>query len=334
MEMRKLILTLVLLGGIFQANAQQSYQPPRILFLVDGSALMLQPSDSNKSKFQIVTELILNIMDSVYKLNIEAEFALRAYGQQNKITDSDCYDTKLEVGFSKDNYTQMSLRLAAIKPKGKASLIFSLKEAIANELFADNRYKHLLIVITSGSEDCSFQLTNEDKKKLLKLSCTPYFVTLGVSNNETAIAQETTILNAREIPQITSDFVTHCYESLQARNINRHIHEEPNIRSVRLIKKDTIDTTTESELNSGYGYLKIDKNNSTNKLSLFYLDLNDSEYKPLSKLNITSLISGQRLKLKAGKYRLSYETIENNRLQLQARFFTITAKMISEISLL
>jgi hypothetical protein len=155
-----------------------------------------------------------------------------------------------------------------------------------------------------------------------------------VTNNETAIAQETTILNAREIPQITSDFVTHCYESLQARNINRNIHEEPNIRSVRLIKKDTIDITTESELNSGYGYLKIDKNNSTNKLSLFYLDLNDSEYKPLSKLNITSLISGQRLKLKAGKYRLSYETIENNRLQLQARFFTITAKMISEISLL
>ena len=73
-------------------------------------------------------------MDSVYSVNKDVEFSLRVYGHQSPTSMNNCFDSKQEVMFSKDNYTQMMLRLAALHPLGISPIAYSIQQAAENDM--------------------------------------------------------------------------------------------------------------------------------------------------------------------------------------------------------
>src|SRR6186997_1540025 len=98
-----------------QHTADNGMRQPRILLLLDGSSSMLQPWNTT-IRFKGAAKIIAALMDSIYSVNAGVEFGLRVYGHQSPAQNNDCFDSRLEVMFSKNNATQMSLRLASLKP--------------------------------------------------------------------------------------------------------------------------------------------------------------------------------------------------------------------------
>ena len=87
---------------------------------------MLEPRSPKATRFQTASTIVTNLMDSIYAVNEGVEFGLRVYGNHSPAQDNDCYDSRQEVMFSNNNLTQMSLRLASIKPYGVSPIAYSL----------------------------------------------------------------------------------------------------------------------------------------------------------------------------------------------------------------
>ncbi len=134
------------------------YKEPRILLLVDGSSSMLQPWAGKENRFAAAGRLIESLMDSMYRINPNVEFGLRLYGQQSPAQDNNCYDTKREVAFSKNNRDQMSLRLAALRPYGVSPIAYSLQRAAEEDLTEEHHYSYSIILLTDGGESCGGDL--------------------------------------------------------------------------------------------------------------------------------------------------------------------------------
>src|SRR4051812_38873324 len=100
------------------AQAQGELTQSRVLILLDESSSMLQKWPNGKEKYKAAQDVILKLMDSVYAVNGQVEFSLRVFGHQHTFDEQNCLDTKNEVPFSKDNRTQMALRLDDIRPLG------------------------------------------------------------------------------------------------------------------------------------------------------------------------------------------------------------------------
>ncbi|RYD58314.1 MAG: VWA domain-containing protein [Sphingobacteriales bacterium] len=124
----------------------------RILLVLDASSSMSQDW-KNSTKYKDAAAFILRLMDEAYKYDSTIEFAMRVYGHQYPARYRQCYDSKHEVQFSRDNKQQMMMRLENIQPKGVASVAYSVKESIQNINFKD-RYEYILVTITDGGESC------------------------------------------------------------------------------------------------------------------------------------------------------------------------------------
>ncbi|HXS38456.1 MAG TPA: hypothetical protein VN721_17265 [Flavipsychrobacter sp.] len=162
-------------------KAQNVYdvKQPRILILLDESASMVNKWYGDKERYKAADQIILNLMDSIYKVNDQVEFSLRAFGHQHGVPQNDCYDTKNEVMFSKDNYTQMSLRLADLHPLGVTPIAYSLKEAAENDLVDEQNYSYSIILITDGGESCGGDICEIVKTLIAKkIYFKPYIVSL------------------------------------------------------------------------------------------------------------------------------------------------------------
>lgn len=157
----------------------ETEKEPRILLLVDGSSSMLKEWTPNDIRFQAAAKIIDKLMDSVYKVNKDVEFALRVYGHTHPTVDNYCYDTELEVRFSKNNYTQMMLRMAALHPLGVSPIAYSLKEAAEEDLVNTHQYKYSLILITDGGESCEGNICKVMEELLKKkIDFKPYILSL------------------------------------------------------------------------------------------------------------------------------------------------------------
>lgn len=179
----QLILFLFLVLGLANvANAQSPVleeKQPRILILLDGSSSMLQQWTDNEQRFSVASRIITDLMDSIYSVNDQVEFALRVYGHQSHAKDKNCFDTKKEVMFSKNNLTQMSLRLAALHPLGVSPIALSLEEAAVNDLVNLKKYKYSLILITDGGESCGGDICTVVQELLdKKIEFKPYILSL------------------------------------------------------------------------------------------------------------------------------------------------------------
>ncbi|MCB0697663.1 MAG: hypothetical protein KDC07_09880, partial [Chitinophagaceae bacterium] len=181
MRRYRFIIFIVLLLGSIQALAQteEKEKNPRILILLDGSSSMLHEWTADNIRFEAAAKIVDRLMDSVYAVNKDVEFALRVYGHTQPTSKNNCYDTRLEVMFSKDNYTQMMLRLAALHPLGISPIAYSLEQAAENDMLNLKDNKYSLILITDGGESCDGDICSVVEKLLKKkIDFKPYILSL------------------------------------------------------------------------------------------------------------------------------------------------------------
>ena len=135
------------------------------------------------SRFEIASNILLRIMDSVYQLNNEVEFAVRAYGTNYPAQLNNCTDTKLEVPFNLQNTNQIKTRLRNITPIGSSPIAFSLRKASENELSDYQLYDYSIIFITDGGESCNGDICGVYQELLKRsISVKPYII--GLDKNE------------------------------------------------------------------------------------------------------------------------------------------------------
>ena len=155
---RFLSLILLFVSGVAFAQLPKTpdgTKQPRILILLDGSSSMLSQWDSKMPRFRAAGNIVADLMDSVYKVNNQVEFGLRVYGHQFPAQQNNCTDTKREVMFSKDNYTQMGLRIASLNPSGVSPMAYALREAATIDLDDEIRNAYSIILISDGGESCN-----------------------------------------------------------------------------------------------------------------------------------------------------------------------------------
>ena len=161
------------------AQVQGELTQSRILILLDESSSMIQKWPSGKEKYKAADELILHLMDSIYAINPDVEFSLRVFGHQYTVEQNNCYDTKNEVPFSKDNRVQMALRLDDIRPLGVTPISYALLQAAKFDLVDEEHNAYSIILFTDGGESCGGDIC-EVMKKLMKYKVyfKPYIVSL------------------------------------------------------------------------------------------------------------------------------------------------------------
>ena len=157
----------------------QEEKNPRIVILLDGSSSMLHDWTKDNIRFEAAARIIDKLMDSVYSVNKDVEFSLRVYGHQSPTSANNCFDSKQEVMFSKDNYTQMMLRLAALHPLGISPIAYSIQQSAENDMQNLKDYKYSLILITDGGESCEGDICKVVETLLRKkIDFKPYIISL------------------------------------------------------------------------------------------------------------------------------------------------------------
>lgn len=137
-----------------QAQRQQQEQPlTRILFIFDASGSMLGRWESN-SKIDVARSLLTQMVDSLQDLRSNRlQLALRVYGHNSPSPPQDCDDTRLEVPFAFNNYSQIINTMRAIRPKGTTPIARSLQYSEDDFPACDN-CRNVIILITDGIEEC------------------------------------------------------------------------------------------------------------------------------------------------------------------------------------
>ncbi|RYE24164.1 MAG: VWA domain-containing protein [Sphingobacteriales bacterium] len=180
MRFARLLFVVCFSVFFLKAPAQvEEEKEQRILLLLDGSSSMLQPWAKDEVRFKTAGKIIASLIDSIYKVNNQVEFGLRVYGHQHPAQDNNCFDTKREVMYSKDNLTQMELRLESLHPAGVSPIAYSIKEAVENDMPDTRHYNYSLILITDGGESCGGNICDVVRTLLeKKINFKPYIVSL------------------------------------------------------------------------------------------------------------------------------------------------------------
>ena len=335
MEIRKLISILIILLGMFSVNAQQSYKPPRILFVLDGSASMMQKIDSSQTKYDLAKNVILSIVDAASKRNPEVEFALRVNGHQFDVTKNNCKDSKLEVHYSKENYSQLQLRLDDIKPSGEPSLNFGIRQCLINELQKDSRFKQTMVILSSGDNKCSTTICDSQLNKHFdELYCKPYIVIIGTNAAHLECLGDHSIINSNEGKYFAVNAtLQHCKELLTPRNKNYRVsygEARANSQGTPVARTKPMSLTAQV-LSTDSGYLKVNENLLPNTFRLIYNDGSQNYVIPLSDTQLNLLKKKELIILKRGTYTLEYSFTGTDTSMLKKRPFTIKTNMVTEI---
>jgi hypothetical protein len=174
-----LFLLFTAIPFLVSAQKKDEFKQPRILILLDGSSSMVNNWTAGKDRFKAAGDIVVRLMDSIYRVNDNVEFSLRVYGHQHDVPENNCFDTRTEVMFSKNNLTQMYLRLASLHPRGVSPIAYSLKTAVENDFVNERDYAYSLILITDGGESCGGDICNVVKTLLeKKIEFKPYIVSL------------------------------------------------------------------------------------------------------------------------------------------------------------
>ncbi len=265
----------------------------RILFLLDGSSSMSLPYEKGQTRFQKAAATILSIMDSISAKENDVEFALRVYGHQCPAQEKNCFDSKMEVSFSKGNRAQMELRLDNLKPAGISPLSYAIHEAVFNDLQAAFNYS--IFIISDGDESCGGNICAEvaAAEVKIKTSLRPTLINLGTKTS------------------IKFDCINYWNKSEPDQPLafyNKEIEKQQNA-------SPNIDT----------GYILIRSTEQISKLMLY--NYNGSIYN-LNKQQYLNIIKGERLKVKTGRYKITY-TINNVDRSVE---LTTIKNMITEVN--
>jgi hypothetical protein len=119
-----------------------------LLFLVDASSSMSYNWHGKDNRLNAAAKIVTAIMDSMYAINNEVEFALRVYGSEYPAQYKNCTDTRLEIPFNLQNADLLSTRLQSIEPRGSSPIAYSLQQAAENELKDYLKYDYSFICAT------------------------------------------------------------------------------------------------------------------------------------------------------------------------------------------
>ena len=174
--MKKLLaITFIILSSLSYGQEQMT----RILFILDASNSM-NARWGAQTRIDAAKELLAKTVDDIREIP-NLEIALRVYGHQSPITATfqDCNDTKLEVPFGKENFTQVKARIKSIYAKGTTPIARSLEAAAGD--FPDNTSRNIIILITDGLEACDNDPCVIAKKLKDKgVNVTPFVIGLGM----------------------------------------------------------------------------------------------------------------------------------------------------------
>ncbi len=311
----------------FVCFAQSSIKKTRILFLIDASSSMTYNWNPTNTRFQVASNILLNIIDSIYSINNEIEFAVRTYGTQYSSQEKNCFDTKLEVPFNYQNVSQIKTRLQYIKPYGFSPIAYSLQQASENELNNSTIYDYSIIFITDGGESCNGDICNVFNNLLKnKISIKPYVI--GLDKNEKLKNYYECLGNFIEVN--TAADIDEAVKMIV--NANRKIIEKP--KQLKLVTqfsnvpviKDTLKKT--AKVDSVIIQLKTDT------LLLFMIAKNY----PLSKISKTKL-QGKKIKTQTSEAILRFnieektakiDTPKIKRENIQLSFLTSTNQSITK----
>jgi Ca-activated chloride channel family protein len=180
-----LILILIFSGlyisGFAQVYTQKPPEKSRILFLLDGSGSMLAPWGPTL-RINAAKRFLADLVDSL-RVNKDLELGLRVYGHQFHRRFQRCDDTKLEVGFGKENHISIIQKLNQIEPKGTTPIAYSLEMA-GGDFPAEENVRNIIILITDGKESCEgdpckISLDLQKKRIFLK----PFIIGLGMEKD-------------------------------------------------------------------------------------------------------------------------------------------------------
>ncbi|MBS1774405.1 MAG: VWA domain-containing protein [Bacteroidetes bacterium] len=351
--MRYLLCVLFYFACIGYAFAQQRH---RVLIVLDASVGMSQALDGNDSKFRAAGKLIMQLIDSVYARNSEVEFGLRAFGQQYPVNENNCFDTKLEVQFSMNNYTQMGLRLNSLRNIGRAPVAFATNEALDYDAVNTGRYIYHIILITGKDSTCDGDLCKLVKKMAdkhippaciigvgkseandkYKYNCIGSYKTLNSSMSITKTVNE--ILNeCCRIPYLVKGVYTAQNDSIE---VYKPLPKEivPAKMKTAVTKKPdpikannaVVNTVQEpGVLNPDkMGFLKLINLPGVEKIRLYYTTV-DTNYRFYCEIRIGYSIADKHIKLPVGKFRLLYNDGETD----VKKEFIVRSKKTVEISL-
>lgn len=163
--------------------SQNKAKKNRILFLLDASSSMTLSWSAQNSRFDVASNILLNIVDSIYAINNEVEFAVRCYGTTYPAQLKNCTDTRLEVPFNIQNANQIKTRLRNIQALGFSPIAYSLMQASLNELSIDAAYDYSIILINDGGESCGGNVCETFQRFLQnRIKITPYII--GLDQND------------------------------------------------------------------------------------------------------------------------------------------------------
>lgn len=172
---------IVFFVGIFSLSSFYAQEKlTRILFVLDASNSMNAEWGNGQTRIEAAKEILARSVDSLRGV-ANLEIALRVYGHQSPITATyqDCNDTKLEVPFGKDNFSQVKNRIKSVMAKGTTPIARSL-EASAGD-FPDMNSRNIIILITDGIEACDNDPCVIAKKlKDKNINVTPFVIGLGL----------------------------------------------------------------------------------------------------------------------------------------------------------
>lgn len=152
--LKMLCLVAIALCNIANVRAQHNNKDHRILVMLDASATMANHWEEGKSRYGVASGIITQLQKEMYLQNETIEFALWVYGHQYKASDKICKDVKREVAFSKDNLTQISLRLNDIAPLGNGSMNYAIDEVLKSDFVDTQHYQYSIVVITDSNKNC------------------------------------------------------------------------------------------------------------------------------------------------------------------------------------
>lgn len=358
--MRWPILLLLMASLWGSSSAQTQYKGSRILIILDCSENMLQRWNDGDAKFKVAEKIITNLMDSVYHINDQVEFALHVYGHQYPSIQNNCYDSKLEVAFSKNNLAQMGLRLASIKPKGSEAMKSAVQNAVENDLLAAHLYNYTFIVITSGEDNCEegiCALSQAIQNRNLK--CSPTVINLSERQVQYGcIGEQMVIKDADDIPSTISHLLLKYRSLIEPKDKSyksvygtakpklatewapdilmdpTRIETHPNSLLPTMIYPPNPEKATvpqREQTANGFGYLKVIENVAGDNFQLYYQQ--GTSFVLFDKLNIRSLTTGRQVLLKAGNYKLIYMVQAKPNPFSKAKFISIRNKMITEVKL-
>ncbi|MCC6186792.1 MAG: VWA domain-containing protein, partial [Chitinophagaceae bacterium] len=213
---------------------------PRVLILLDGSSSMSEDWAPGKTRFQQAGTFILSLIDSLSKANDQVEFGLRVFGHQYPAQDKNCYDTKREIMFARDNTVQMEARLAALHGYGVSPIAYSLSEAAMEDFENEAKYAYSIILVTDGGESCGGDICKVVNDLLQrKIFFRPYIVSLvdyaPLKELYNCLGTFLTVSNTPQMPGVISKITDAHREGFERAKTGKVIAVMPEVKKVDTI---------------------------------------------------------------------------------------------------